>query len=231
MRLRASGGSGFNAPALFQRFGTIGTTFRGNPDLRPERSLGYELGAELDVPLFGRPNFATLGVTFFQSRVTDLINFNAGFNTLVNVNRVAIKGAELAVALRPLPWLTTELAWTITDARDDGTGRPLPRRPEHVVSATARIQPTGRLVIVPQMQFTGRSPEGAFAFYTNAGASIASERRNKSGLLFNVTASYVVMPQVTAFLEGRNLGQSRFEPANGFVTPGRSVLVGTRFAF
>jgi vitamin B12 transporter len=40
-----------------------------------------------------------------------------------------------------------------------------------------------------------------------------------------------VLPQVTAFLEGRNLGGSRFEPANGFVTPGRSVLVGTRFAF
>jgi vitamin B12 transporter len=231
VRLRASGGTGFNAPSLFQRFGTIGTGFRGNPDLRPERSLGYELGAELDVPLFGRPNFATLGVTFFQSRVTDLINFNAGFNTLVNVNRVAIKGAELAVALRPLPWLTTELAWTITDARDAGTDRPLPRRPEHVISATARIQPTERLVIVPQMQFTGRSPEGAFASYTNTGASIASERRNKSGVLFNVTASYVVMPQVTAFLEGRNLGHSRFEPANGFVTPGRSVLVGTRFAF
>ena len=32
------------------------------------------------------------------------------------------------------------------------------------------------------------------------------------------------------FLEARNLGNSRFEPANGFVTPGRSVLVGTRFA-
>ena len=40
-----------------------------------------------------------------------------------------------------------------------------------------------------------------------------------------------MLPQVTAFLEGRNLGGSRFEPANGFVTPGRSVLVGTRFTF
>lgn len=231
VRLRASGGSGFNAPALFQRFGTIGTTFRGNPDLRPERSLGYELGAELDVPALGRANFATLGATFFQSRVTDLINFNGGFNTLVNVNRASIKGAELALALRPLPWLTAELAWTVTDARDADTNRPLPRRPEHVVSVTARMEPIERLVITPQMLFTGRSPEGAFASYTDTGASIAAERRNKSGVLFNIVASYTVMPQVTAFLEGRNLGGSRFEPANGFVTPGRSVLVGTRFAF
>jgi vitamin B12 transporter len=149
-------------------------------DLRPERSLGYEIGAELDVPALGRTDFATLGATFFQSRVSDLINFNQGFNTLVNVNRASIKGAELALALRPLPWLTAELAWTVTDARDDGTGRPLPRRPEHVIIATARIQPAERLVIVPQVLFTGRSPEGAFASYTDTGASIAAERRNKS---------------------------------------------------
>jgi vitamin B12 transporter len=183
------------------------------------------------VPAFGRPNFATLGATFFQSRVSDLINFNAGFNTLVNVNRASIKGAELAAAFRPLPWLTAELAWTITDAVDADTQRPLPRRPEHVISATARIQPTERLVVVPQMLFTGRSPEGAFASYTDAGTSIASPRRNKSGVLFNLTASYAVMPNVSAFVEGRNLGGSRFEPSNGFVTPGRSLLVGTRFAF
>jgi hypothetical protein len=31
--------------------------------------------------------------------------------------------------------------------------------------------------------------------------------------------------------EGRNLGNSRYEPANGYLTPGRSLLVGTRFTF
>ena len=90
--------AGTTKRTLYQRFGAIGTSFRGNPALKPERSLGYELGAELDVPAFGRADFATLGATFFQSRVTDLINFNAGFNTLVNIDRAAIKGAELALA-------------------------------------------------------------------------------------------------------------------------------------
>lgn len=231
LRLRASGGTAFNAPSLFQRFGAIGTTFRGNPALRPERSIGYEFGAEMDIPAFGVDRFSTLGWTFFQSRVTDLINFNAPFNTLVNINRANLHGAELTWALRPAAWLTTELGWTITKAEDGDTGRPLPRRPEHVISASARIEPMPGLVITPQLQFTGRNPEGAFATYLNNGASVSQPRNNKTGMLLNLTATYRITPQVTGYLEGRNLTDSKWEPVNGFQTPGRSVIAGTRFAF
>jgi vitamin B12 transporter len=231
LRLRAAGGSGFNAPSLFQRFGRTGTTFIGNPNLRPERSLGYEFGAEMDLPAFGAPDFATLGWTFFQSRVRDLINFNAQFSTLVNVDRANIHGAELVAALRPFPWLTAEAAWTLTSAVDARTQRPLPRRPEHVVSLTARIMPIERLVIAPQLQFTGRTQEGPFATYLNSGASVSAPRRNKSGAILNLTASYRITPEVTAFLEARNLTDSAWEPVNGFQIPGRTVLAGTRFAF
>ncbi|MFN3447145.1 MAG: TonB-dependent receptor plug domain-containing protein [Roseococcus sp.] len=231
LRLRAAGGSGFNAPSLFQRFGRTGTTFIGNPNLRPERSLGYEFGAEVDLPAFGAPDFATLGWTFFQSRVRDLIAFNAQFSTLVNVDRANIHGAELVAALRPFPWLTAEAAWTLTSAVDARTQRPLPRRPEHVVSLSARIMPIERLVITPQLQFTGRSQEGPFATYLNTGASVSAPRRNKSGAIMNLTASYRITPEVTAFLEARNLTDSAWEPVNGFQIPGRTVLAGTRFAF
>ncbi len=107
----------------------------------------------------------------------------------------------------------------------------MPRRPEHVIAATARIAPLPRLVVAPQLLFTGRSPEGAFASYRNDGSSFTTERRNKTGTVLNLTASYQVTPQVAAFAEARNLTNARFEPANGFVIPGRSVLAGTRFVF
>lgn len=231
MRIRASGGTGFNAPSLFQRFGTIGTTFRGNPALRPETSIGYEFGAEMDIPAFGQERFSTIGFTFFQSRVTDLINFNARFNSLVNVASANLKGVELAWALRPAPWLTADLAWTITNATDGQTGLALPRRPESVLTISARIEPIRGFVITPQVLFTGRSPEGAFASYRNNGTSLNFPSNNKSGTLFNLTASYPVTPQITAFFEGRNLTDSKWEPANGFQTPGRSAIIGTRFVF
>ncbi|MBY0339400.1 MAG: TonB-dependent receptor [Acetobacteraceae bacterium] len=235
LRIRAAGGSGFNAPSLYQRFGTISGArpgsfiFQGNPNLRPEHSIGYEFGVEMDIPAFGNPRFATPGVTFFQSRVTDLINFNTNFSSLVNVDRAAIKGAELSLSLRPAPWLTGDVAWTITDATDARTNQPLARRPEHVVSVAARINPIPRLVVTPQLLFTGRSPETAS--YSNTGAFLGGLRYNKSGAIVNLTATYEVLPQVAVFAEARNLGGRRWEPANGFAYPGRSLLVGTRFTF
>ncbi len=229
-RLRASGGTGFAVPSLFQRFGIIGSFFRGNPDLRPERSVGWEVGAETDWPAFGRPAFATTSATYFQSRIRDLINFNPGFDTLVNVDRARIQGVELGLTLRPAAWFETAAAWTITGAFDDTTGRRLPRRPEHVVSVTARVVPFPRVVVAPTVLFTGRSPEAAFASYSDGGVAFPYQRTNPPGTVVNVTATWQAFERAALFLEARNLGNSRFEPANGFVTPGRSVLVGTRFA-
>jgi vitamin B12 transporter len=119
---------------------------------------------------------------------------------------------------------------TITGAFDDTTGRRLPRRPEHVVSVTARVVPMPRVVVAPTVLFTGRSPEGAFASYNNQGTAFSYARSNPPGTVVNVTATWQAFEQASLFLEVRNLGNSRFEPANGFATPGRSVLVGTRFA-
>jgi vitamin B12 transporter len=230
-RLRAAAGTAFKAPSLFQRFGVIGSFFRGNPDLRPERSFAWEVGVETDIAAFGRGDFATLGATWFDMRFRDLINFNASFDTLENVERARARGAELALTLRPAFWLETTAAWTITETLDETTGRPLTRRPRNVVSVLARIAPVERLVIVPELLFTGPSLEGAFAAYDDAGQPIAVESYNKPGTVLNLTVSYSVTPGITAFAEGRNLTNSRFEPANGFVTPGRSLLVGTRFVF
>lgn len=230
-RLRAAAGTAFKAPTLYQRFGRIGTIFEGNPNLRPERSFSWELGIETDLPGFGREDFATLSATWFHTRIRNLINYDAAFRTLENVDRARIQGAELGLTLRPAPWLTATAAWTITDARNEVTDERLARRPEHVASLSARIVPLPRLVLAPEVLFTGRSPEGAFASYADDGSSIPAPRTNPSGTVVNVTASYALTEAVTAFVEGRNLGNSRWEPANGFVTPGRSVLIGARAEF
>ena len=98
-----------------------------------------------------------------------------------------------------------------------------------MASLTARVVPIPGLVVAPQLLLTGRSPEAAFASYANDGTAFTYARSNPAGTVVNLTASWQAMEQVSLFLEARNLGNSRWEPVNGFVTPGRSVLVGTRF--
>jgi vitamin B12 transporter len=230
-RLLLSAGTAFKAPSLFQRFGTIGTTFRGNPDLQPEESFAWEAGIETDLPGFGRGDFATLGATFFQTRFRDLINFNAAFSTLENIEDARAQGVELSGTVRPAAWLELTANWTITETRDDATGAPLARRPRNAVAALARIAPGGGVVIVPELIWTGRSPEGPFASYNDNGTAVTTMAYNKPGTVLNLTANWQATEAVALFAEGRNLTNSRFEPANGFVIAGRSLIVGTRFVF
>lgn len=235
-RVRISAGTAFRAPSLDQRFGFSQFAFsayRGNPNLRPERSFAWEIGSETDIALFGRQDFATFGVTWFENRFRDLIEFTFDpvtfDSTVENVSRARTRGAELSLTLRPAPWLDATAAWTITEARDLERDRPLARRPRNVFSLLARIAPTDRVVIAPELLFTGPSPE--YAAYSDANDFVGGRTYNKPGTVFNLTASYRVTEAITGFVEGRNLTNSRFEPANGYVIPGRWLIVGTRFVF
>lgn len=233
-RLRGSVGTGFKSPSLFQRYGVIAGYFRGNPDLRPEQSTSWEIGIETDI---GR--YATASALYFDSRLRNMINYDPTFSTLENVDRARIRGGEFGLTIRPADWLSFTGAWTITEARDTVADAPLARRPRNTASLNARIAPEvgwfnvprSRLVIAPEVIYVGASPEGAYARYNDDGSSIPVAGKNPEGWLFNLTASLPVTQQVTAFVEMRNLGNTRYEPANAFVVPGRSALVGVRGAF
>jgi vitamin B12 transporter len=233
-RIRASGGTAFKAPSLYQRFGQIGSFFRGNPNLEAETSESWEVGWETDI---GR--YATLSALYFDNRITNLINFDPTFTTLENIDRARIRGGEFSVTLRPVDWVSVTGSWTVLEARDVETDTPLPRRPRNVGSLNARIAPEvgwfgvprSRFVIAPEILYVGASPEGAFARYDDNGNSIPTAGKNPDGWLFNLTASLPVTAQLTAFVEVRNIGNTRYEPANAFVVPGRSAIVGMRGQF
>lgn len=233
-RLRAAGGTAFKAPSLYQRFGVIPGYFRGNPDLEAERSTSWEVGWETDIS-----RYATVSALYFDSRIRDMINFDPTFSTLENVDRARIRGGEFGLTLRPADWLEVTGAWTVTEARDVATDTPLARRPRNVASLSARIAPEvgwfevprSRLVVVPEVIYVGQSPEGAYARYDNDGNAIPMAGKNPEGVVFNLTASLPVTARVTSFVEVRNIGNTRYEPANAFVVPGRSAVIGLRGAF
>jgi vitamin B12 transporter len=233
-RLRASGGTAFKAPSLYQRFGVIGSFFRGNPDLEAERSTSWEVGWETDI---GR--YATLSALYFDNTIRNLINFDPTFTTLVNVDRARIRGGEFSATITPADWLSMTGSWTVLEAVDTATDTPLPRRPRNVASLTARIAPEvgwfgvprSRLIIAPELLYVGASPEGAFARYDDNGRSIPTAGKNPEGWLFNLTVSLPVTTQITAFVQLRNIGDGTYEPANAFVVPGRTAVIGMRGVF
>lgn len=219
LRLRGGIGTGFRAPTLDQRFG-ISAFVLGNPNLRPERSRGYDVGADLRVV-----EGLDLSATWFDIRSDDLIAFQGG--TYVNVARARSRGVELEAVLRLGRFGSLSGGWTITRAVDEATGERLLRRPEHMWSLSAVLTPVERLTVAPALVFTGRSRD----FVVTDSGGFGGVGNIRSGLLFHLSASYRVTEQVTLFADARNLGNSRFEPASGYVVPSRSVLVGTRVRF
>jgi vitamin B12 transporter len=130
---------------------------------------------------------------------------------------------------------STRAAWTIQETRNEANGAALERRPRNTASLSPRIAPkvdwvdvpNARLIIAPEFIYVGEHRD--FLYLDNG--AYANQGQSDEGFVFNLTASLPVTHQVTAFIEARNLGNRRYEPANGFVIPGRSAILGMRGVF
>jgi len=218
LKLKSSYGTSFLAPSLFDLYGVDNFGYVGNPNLRPERSSGYEAGAEFLLP------GAAISATYFNSRINDLITTTPDFDSEENIGRVKISGVETELVVTPATWATADLTYTYTDARDATTNDELLRRPQNTGSATVTLSPTPKITIVPQVEIVGRFIDYLYAddgYPTGDGSA-------DGGTIVNLTGNYQVSDKFSLFAEGKNIFNSNFEPVNGLQIPGASLLVGVR---
>ncbi len=144
--LRASVGAGYRAPVFKEQLllfenPSAGYVVEGNPELSPERSVSFNLGAEL------RPlERLRVSLNLYRNDIDDLIDFatvdagGAGVATrfrYVNVASAHTQGVELSAKLGPVEGFTFELGYVLTDSEDEDTGLPLEGRALHAGTATA----------------------------------------------------------------------------------------------
>jgi vitamin B12 transporter len=229
-RLIASGGTAYRAPSIFERYGISNFGFRGNPDLRPEQSTAWEAGIETDIG-----TGFTVSALYFESRIRDLIQDTSDFKTNRNIDRAHIQGGEFGLTWRASDSFSTRAAWTIQETRNEENGAALERRPRNTASLSPRIAPkvdwvdvpNARLIIAPEFIYMGDHRD--YLYLDNG--SEPGLGQSDGGFVFNLTVSLPVTQKITAFVEARNLGNRRYEPANGFVIPGRSAILGMRGVF
>jgi vitamin B12 transporter len=229
-RLKLSYGTAFLAPSLFDLFGVDSYGYVGNPHLLPERSEGGEVGWAVDVPVLGRRDGATIDVAYFDNHIQDLIQIvyapDYSSSTPQNVASAHTSGVESSLTLRPVDWAEAVLNWTYTDAVSN-TGAPLLRRPRNQASADLRLTPLPGLSIAPELVYAS----GAYDYLVDNFGMPGGVGSTKGGLIFNLTVSYAVLPHATVFVDARNIGGSRYEPASGYQTPGPSFLAGVRLKY
>ncbi|MEE9281670.1 MAG: TonB-dependent receptor [Myxococcota bacterium] len=218
-KLRASIGTAFKAPSLNDLFDES-FFFRGNPDLEPEKSRGWQIG--LEQPLWdGR---LRLGVTYFQNRIRNLIDFVvldpvAFLFSVENIGRAKTDGFESFVALSLADRLTLRLDHTYTMAEDRETGEDLLRRPSHKLSFKAEARPTERATVSLSVVYIGhRKDFDARTF----------ERGVSRGgyTLTDLAATYQITPRWRGFGRVENLFDREYDDPDGFESPGIVGFVG-----
>ncbi|WP_424151698.1 TonB-dependent receptor plug domain-containing protein [Sinimarinibacterium flocculans] len=145
--LRAGVGRGYRAPdfkQLLLRFENSGVGYRvdGNPDLTPERSVGYNLGATW----FANAS-SSIALSAYHHRVRDLIEIvqtDAGPPVVFGYRNLAsarLTGVDLQAQWRPLPSWELRAGYGWLDAEDRDSGEPLSGRAEHRGHAALRFEP------------------------------------------------------------------------------------------
>jgi vitamin B12 transporter len=133
--LHAADGTAFAAPEVQNfvdfGFGPLAAT------LRPERARGQEVGVTQEL-LDGK---LKLSATAFQSKTTDLVQFDFLSFTAKNIGLARMRGVETSAEWRFAATGALTVGYTYLEARDAVAGRPLQRRPRHTFSAELRGEP------------------------------------------------------------------------------------------
>lgn len=218
-KLRASYGTGFMPPGLAARFGSI---FQNpNPDIRPEHSRGWDVGA--DQVLFGGKS--SISVTWFRNALRDLIVFEgADFPALgrqVNLDKARASGLEVGGRFANGP-VDARLAWTILSAKSLSETDPLLsrliRRPRQTLSVDIGVAVTARSTLGGGVQVVANRQDTDFN-------SFPSARVNPGDYaLARLYASYALTRQITVRIRAENLFDARYEPVYGFPGLGRSLI-------
>ncbi|MES2420511.1 MAG: TonB-dependent receptor [Pseudomonadota bacterium] len=210
--VRASYGEGFKAPTLYQLFSEY-----GDRDLDPETARNFDIGIEqafLD-------DRARVGVTYFNRRTRNQIDFDLGTFTYQNIARAEADGVEFTLALRPVDalTLTANYSYIHTENRAIGAnyGKDLARRPKQTASVNADYRFAFGLSVGGTVSLVGDSFDDAGNTTRLDGYALASVR-----------AEVPIDDRIALYGRVDNLTDARYQTIAGYGNYGRAAYGGVR---
>ena len=214
-RLKATWGEGYKLPSFL----ALGDPNIGNPELRPERSRGFDAGIEQD-DILGK---LFLSVTYYQNSFRDLIDFSPEEFRLVNRRLVTTKGVEWEGRLRVSEDSEVGAHLSYLDADIKNSEEPLRDRPKWRggIHFDWRLFPSSRLFLSAvwvgsRFDFQLPVPERSVADAYHA-VNVAFSQ--------NISRDFVLYARVD------NLLDSDYQEFIGFPNPGRYLRAGLSYRF
>lgn len=207
-RAWASAASAFRVPSANERFG-----FGGNPELKPEESISYELGIKHQIG--GNHN---LCAALYRNDIDNMIQWTlvtppwTGYNQ--NIAEVRIDGLELGYDYSGKA-LNLHLGGNWQNPEDRNTGESLLRRAQQSLNARADYH-VGNWSFGGDILYSGKRQDFG-------GITLDSYT------LVNLNASYQLNKRWQLFAKLENAFDEDYELASGYNTQGRAGFLGIRF--
>ena len=226
IRLRGAVGTAVKNPTFTERFGFY-TNFIGNPNLIPEESTSWELGA--DQLIMG--GALTLSLTIFEAKLENEID---GFvydpatfaYTSNNINGTSErKGAELSAVGNISESMSLAAAYTYTDSTGDDAVREV-RRPRHIASLNLGWQAAHNLHLNTNIQFTGEQTDVYFPPFPEPSQVVALSNHT----LVNINLNYSATEKFEMYLKLENALNENYEEVFGYQTLGFGATLGLRYS-
>jgi outer membrane receptor protein involved in Fe transport len=227
LALRVAAGRAYKAPNIQDQFPN-NPFIVGNPDLKPEMSTSWELGADVTV------SRATASLTVFRQRYEDLIRvarYDESRQIFSNLGSSQASGIETELVVRPRPrWsFGGGGSWTVTEVLDNRglgdeqypRGDPLPFRPAYTATVFTEVPATRALSFFVRAAAIGRQ--------TVLTERFSGARRSVDPYtVISATGTYTISPSFEAYVHAQNMFNREYETA--FDKPGapRSAALGLR---
>jgi outer membrane cobalamin receptor len=209
----ANAGTGYRPPS----FNEMLMWPFGNPQLRPESSVGGESG------LRWQPSANTsVSANYFHNHYDDLIKVlrmarPLGLSQIHNIPHAQVQGLEIQWRSRWNQQWQTGIDYTWTDATNLDTGKPLPQQPQH----TARFWNEWSAQTLPVTLWTQGIYRGN-SFQTEGAAEIGDSFQ------LDMQLSYQVNKPLNLYVGGENLTDNRQSQNISWGMPGAAVYGGLK---
>lgn len=238
VRLRAAAGTGIKNPGQTELFGYNASAypFVGNPNLKPERSQGWEIGTDLD----WQGGAYQLGLTYFNARLKDEIygiygadpqlcataqDVPSSCQTTGNRDTVS-RQSGIEVFGRAILDRNALLHGTYTylDAKENGVQEI--RRPRHIASANLTFHAPGqRGQATVTVRYNGKTKDTDFSAYPARTVTL------DQFVLLNLSGSWRVNDTVELFARVENLLDQDYQEVLNYRGGGRGAYAGIRLQF
>jgi vitamin B12 transporter len=224
-KLRASYGTAFKAPDLFNSFSTSPTAL-GNPNLRPEKSQGFDIG--IDQSLWDGK--IGMSASFFHNYIHDVIAFvPTGLFTgsYANENTGETYGieSELRAALLKNWEIRGAFTWTESNFTSAGVTQRKTYIPRYLFSFDTNYRLPYGLTVGFGGLFVGQREGEDFSFFP------AKFVRLGDYWVLRAYARWELNPHFALTLRGENLADQHYQTTIGFPALGTTLFCGAEIRF